>query len=130
MEPVIGKYSDIPIVLLHSSYPYCREAAYLATLYSNIYMDLGLVFPMASKNGQKTILRQALELTPYCKLLFSTDGNRFPEMFWLSLRQFRLALEEVSEVPCIPFNVCLSYSLITWAVGADLLINAYYLRYC
>lgn len=116
MEPVIEKYSDIPIVLLHSSYPYCREAAYLATLYSNAYMDLGLVFPMVGKDGQKTILRQALELTPYCKLIFSTDGNRFPDMFWLSLRQFRSALEEVSDLEHNSFTVCTAFCMISLAI--------------
>ena len=33
------------------------------------------VFPMVSRDGQKAILRQALEITPGSKLLYSSDGH-------------------------------------------------------
>lgn len=79
----------VPFVLLHSAYPYTREAGYLATVYKHVYLDVGEVFPMVSRDGQKTILRQALELTPGSKLLYSTDGHWFPETFWLANKQFR-----------------------------------------
>ncbi|KAJ9666499.1 hypothetical protein H2201_003422 [Coniosporium apollinis] len=96
MQGLIEQYPLVPFVLLHSSYPYTREAGYLATVYMNVYLDLGEVFPMLSKDGQTSILRQALELSPYSKLLFSTDGHFFPETYWLATKQFREALEEVA----------------------------------
>lgn len=86
---------QVPIVLLHSSYPYTREAGYLASVYKNVYLDIGEVFPMVSRDGQEKILRQALELTPTTKILWSTDGHHYPETYWLANRQGREALDKV-----------------------------------
>jgi hypothetical protein len=95
LQPVIEAYPDVPFVLLHSAYPYTREAGYLASVYSNVYLDVGEVFPMLSRDGQLSVLRQALELVPWNKLLYSTDGHLFPETYWLANRQFREVLEDV-----------------------------------
>lgn len=86
----------MPIVLLHSSYPYTREAGYLATVYKNVYLDFGEVFPMLSQDGQKSVVKQLLELTPTNKLLWSTDGHWFPETYALANAQMREVLSEVS----------------------------------
>ncbi|KAJ5114789.1 hypothetical protein NUU61_000548, partial [Penicillium alfredii] len=95
LQPLIAHYSDADVVLLHSAYPYTREAGYLACVYPNVYLDLGEVFPMVSRNAQESILRQSLEITPTNRLLWSTDGHFHPETFWLANRQFRQALEKV-----------------------------------
>ncbi|KAJ5288666.1 hypothetical protein N7478_001696 [Penicillium angulare] len=95
MQPLIARYSVAEIVLLHSSYPFTREAGYLASVYPNVYLDLGEVFPMVSREAQEQILRQSLELTPINRLLWSTDGHFHPETFWLANKQFRQALEKV-----------------------------------
>ncbi|KAK3700183.1 hypothetical protein LTR37_016062 [Vermiconidia calcicola] len=95
LQPLIAAFPTVPIVLLHSSYPYTREAGYLATVYKNCYLDIGEVFPMVSRDGQEKILRQSLELTPWSKLLWSTDGHFFPETYWLANVQGREAMEKV-----------------------------------
>lgn len=95
LQPLIENYSRVPFVLLHSAYPYTREAGYLATVYRHVYLDIGEVFPMVSRDGQKAILRQALELVPGSKLLYSSDGHYFPETFWLANKQFREVWLEV-----------------------------------
>ncbi|KAK4914454.1 hypothetical protein LTR66_017149 [Elasticomyces elasticus] len=95
LQPLIAQYSDADIVLLHSAYPYTRQAGYLASVYPNVYLDLGEVFPMVSRDGQEKILRESLELTPTNRLLWSTDGHFHPETFWLANLQFRQALETV-----------------------------------
>ncbi|KAF1920662.1 hypothetical protein BDU57DRAFT_509067 [Ampelomyces quisqualis] len=89
LQQLIEAYPSVPFVLLHSAYPYTQEAGYLATVYRHVYLDIGEVFPMISRNGQETILRQALELVPCSKLLYSSDGHWFPETFYLSNLQFR-----------------------------------------
>jgi hypothetical protein len=99
LQPLIAQYSDADIVLLHSAYPYTREAGYLTSVYPNVYLDLGEVFPMVSREAQEKILRESLELTPISRLLWSTDGHFHPETFWLANRQFRQALEKVSHKP-------------------------------
>jgi hypothetical protein len=38
-----------------------------------------------------------LEITPVNRLLWSTDGHFFPETYWLANKQFRQALETVSD---------------------------------
>ena len=96
LQPLIENYPNVPFVLLHSAYPYTREAGYLATVYKHVYLDVGEVFPMVSRDGQRAILRQALELVPGSKLLYSSDGHWFPETFWLANKQFREVWLEVS----------------------------------
>jgi hypothetical protein len=93
--PLIAAFPTVPVVLLHSSYPYTQEAGYLATVYHNVYLDIGGVFPMVSRGGQETIVRQALELTPMSKILWSTDGHLQAETYWLANVQGREALEKI-----------------------------------
>ncbi|PIA97791.1 Protein fluG [Cercospora beticola] len=95
MQDFIKVYPEVPIVLLHSSYPYTRDAGYLATVYKNVFLDLGEVFPQVSRDGQEQIIRQALEITPTSKLLWSTDAHHFPETYYLGNVQGRAALEKV-----------------------------------
>ncbi|CAI7578571.1 unnamed protein product [Penicillium glandicola] len=95
LQPLIAQYVDADIVLLHAGYPYTREAGYLASAYPNVYVDLGKVFPMVSREAQVKIVRESLELAPTNRLLWSTDGRFHPESFWLANRQFRQALETV-----------------------------------
>jgi hypothetical protein len=95
LQPFIGQYPGVPIVLLHSSYPWTREAAYLATMYTNVYADLGEVFPYLSRDGQVGIFRQILELCPYSKILMSTDGHSHPEMYLVSTTQIRSVMKSV-----------------------------------
>lgn len=95
MQPLVEAYPDVDFVLLHSSYPYTREAGYLATTYANAWLDIGEVFPKISREGQASILRQTMELTPASKILWSTDGYAFPETYWLANRQFRQTLDNV-----------------------------------
>lgn len=95
LQPLIRQFSAVKIVLLHSSYPYTRQAGYLATVYKNVYLDLGEVFPQVSRDGQENIIRQSMEITPLSKLLYSTDAHHFGEVYWLANKQFRHAFEKV-----------------------------------
>ncbi|QQK48237.1 Putative succinate-semialdehyde dehydrogenase [Penicillium digitatum] len=95
LQPLIAQYASADIVLLHAGYPYTREAGYLASAYPNVYLDLGKVFPMVSREAQTKVLRDSLELAPTNRLLWSTGGQFHPETFWLANRQFRQALETV-----------------------------------
>jgi len=95
MQPLIEAFPHVDFVILHSSYPYTREAGYLAANYSNAWLDIGEVFPMLSRDGEESVLRQALELTPSSKILWSTDGHFYPETYWLANKHFRETLEKV-----------------------------------
>ncbi|CAG8560590.1 15458_t:CDS:2, partial [Dentiscutata heterogama] len=95
LRPLIEKYPNAKFVLLHSAYPYSRQAGYLASVYSNVYVDTGLVFPLISASGQQAILRELLEICPSNKILFSTDGHYLPESFYVAAIQGREALRKV-----------------------------------
>ncbi|ROT41230.1 glutamine synthetase [Sodiomyces alkalinus F11] len=95
LQDFIREYPTVPIVLLHASYPYTREAGYLASVYANVYADIGEIFPCLSQDGQETALRQILELCPWSKILWSTDGHYFPETYLLAVLQIREALGKV-----------------------------------
>lgn len=95
LQPFIKAHPSVPIVLLHASYPWTKEAGYLASVYDNVYADIGEVFPMVSREGQENVIREVLELCPTEKLLWSTDGHWFPETYLLAVIQVREALEKV-----------------------------------
>ena len=90
------QYKRVPFVLLHASYPYVRELGYLASLYSNVWMDMGLAIPFATVDIP-SVWRQALSLTPISKILFSTDAYSLPDIYWLAARWGRWGLTQVLE---------------------------------
>ncbi|KAL2256347.1 hypothetical protein VTK26DRAFT_1813 [Humicola hyalothermophila] len=95
LQEFIRAYPTVPIVLLHAGYPFTREAGYLASVYENVYADIGEVFPCVSQDGQEQILRQILELCPWSKIMWSTDGHWFPETYLLAVIQMQEVFETV-----------------------------------
>ncbi|THH29290.1 hypothetical protein EUX98_g4877 [Antrodiella citrinella] len=95
MQPIIKAHPQTKFVLLHSSYPYTREAGYLTATYPNVYLDFGEVFPFLSAEGQRNVVRQVLELAPTNKILWSTDGHWWPESYYLGTLQAREILYDV-----------------------------------
>ena len=96
LQPFIKTYPTVPIVLLHAGYPFTREAGYLASVYSNVFLDIGEVFPLVSHDGQERVLREALELCPSTKMNWSTDGHWFPETYLLAVIQVKETFQKVS----------------------------------
>jgi uncharacterized protein len=84
------RYRHVPIVMLHC-YPYVREAAYLASIYPNAYVDLGLTFTLSSSHCA-ALLAEALGTAPASKVLASTDGHSVPEFQWFAGRLWRSSL--------------------------------------
>lgn len=64
---------------------------------------------MLSQDGQKSVIKQLLELAPSNKLLWSTDGHWFPETYALANAQMREVLSEVSPPLCLPFALSDGY---------------------
>lgn len=90
-DPALRK---LKIVLLHC-YPFVKEAGYLASVYSSVYLDLGLTIPYTSVAAMRTSLEEALHLSPISKLLISTDAQRTPELYWLAARWARRTIASV-----------------------------------
>jgi uncharacterized protein len=85
-----GMLSQTTIVLLHC-YPFVRHAGYLASIYSNVNLDVSLAVTLLPQRGPD-LVAAALELAPPSKLLFATDASRLPEMFALGTRWWRESL--------------------------------------
>jgi len=84
--------AETPVMLLHC-YPYHRQAAYLASVFPHVYMDVGLAIPHVGHRAS-AILAEALELCPFHKLLYSSDAYGLPELHFLAAGTFREALGE------------------------------------
>ncbi|KAK6126238.1 hypothetical protein DH2020_040010 [Rehmannia glutinosa] len=80
-----SRFSKCRIVLLHASYPFSKEASYLASVYPQVYLDFGLAVPKLSFHGMLSSVKELLELAPIKKVMFSTDGCGFPESFYLGV---------------------------------------------
>jgi predicted TIM-barrel fold metal-dependent hydrolase len=76
----------VPVLLLHG-YPFHRQAAYLAQVYSHVFIDIGLAVHNTGALS-RTLIRETLELAPFGKLLFSTDAYGLAELFHLGAALF------------------------------------------
>jgi predicted TIM-barrel fold metal-dependent hydrolase len=91
------RWRNAPLVLLHGSYPYTREAGYLASVYPQVHLDTGLAIPFLSVSGMQTMMRQLLELAPVTKLMYSSDAHMIPELFYLGAKWGREVLGSILE---------------------------------
>jgi predicted TIM-barrel fold metal-dependent hydrolase len=87
---VAPRLDGLRLVLLHC-YPYHREAAYLCSVYRDVYMDLSLTLPLAGLDGNRAT-REALGLCPWTKLLYASDASRLPEIYFVGAAVHREAL--------------------------------------
>lgn len=92
-----SRYRNAKFVLLHASYPYMREAGYLAYVYPHVYLDFGLAVPFLSVAGMRSAVQMLLELTPTSKLMYSSDAHFIPELYYLGAKWGRQILGEVLE---------------------------------
>ena len=85
-------YRGLRVALLHC-YPYHRQAAYLCSVFPDVYMDLSLTIPFAGLEGGRA-MREALGLCPTSKLLYASDASRYPEVFLVAATAHREALAD------------------------------------
>jgi hypothetical protein len=88
-------YAALPIVLLHGCWPYFREGAFLASIYPRVFLDLSYGIPFLGALELRTITRAVLGTAPFGKIMYSSDGARVPEIFWLSAFDGRRILSSV-----------------------------------
>jgi predicted TIM-barrel fold metal-dependent hydrolase len=84
---------DTPIVLLHC-YPYEREAGYLAQAFNNVYLDGGLSINYLGARAPAFIAR-LLELAPFRKIVYSSDGYGPTELHYLGAVLWRNGIHRV-----------------------------------
>jgi len=92
--PLLHDHMDQPIVLIHSGWPWLAEAAYIGSILPFVYLDLSEFLPWASLAADRE-LEIMLGVAPTGKLLYGSDEASEPEVFWVSARLTREALERV-----------------------------------
>ncbi len=91
---LLHDHMDQPIILIHGGYPWMAEAAYIASILPFVYIDLSEFLPWATL-GIDRELEMLLGVVPAGKILYGSDEASEPEVFWLSARIAREALERV-----------------------------------
>ncbi|MFF8595366.1 amidohydrolase family protein [Streptomyces sp. NPDC015220] len=81
----------VPVMLLHC-WPYQRQAAYLAAVFEQVYLDVGLALHHVGPARSGAVLAEALEITPFRKLLYSSDAFGLAEFHHLGAVAFRQGL--------------------------------------
>ena len=84
---------DTPIVLLHC-YPYEREAGYLAQAFNNVYLDGGLSVNYLGA-GSPAFIARLLEMAPFGKIVYSSDGFGPAELHFLGAALWRKGIHRV-----------------------------------
>lgn len=82
------------VILLHGSYPYTGEAGWMAHFFPNVYLDCSILFFTHHRSAVKKV-EEALEMSPYSKLLYSSDGGVLPETHWFGAVNAKRAMSEV-----------------------------------
>lgn len=92
LTPIIDRLRErgVAITLLHC-WPYHRQAAHLAAMFPNVYMDLGLAVPHLGA-GSDHVVAEAMEFVPFGKLLYSSDAYALAELHYLGSALFRRSL--------------------------------------
>jgi predicted TIM-barrel fold metal-dependent hydrolase len=95
LTDLVRSFRDIGVnvVFLHC-YPYHRDAAYLAAVFPNVYLDLGSVLHYTGPSAT-AVLAEALELTPFTRHLYSSDAFGVAEFHYLGAVLFRRGLQAV-----------------------------------
>ncbi|XP_070021195.1 protein fluG isoform X3 [Nicotiana sylvestris] len=101
------------LVLLHASYPFSKEASYLASVYPQVYLDFGLAIPKLSFHGMISSVKELLELAPMNKVMFSTDGIAFAETFYLGAKKAREVVFSVLRDACVDGDLSIPEAIAT-----------------
>jgi len=86
--------SGTAVMLLHC-YPYHRQAGYLANVFPHVYMDVGEALNHVGARSA-AVLAEAMELTPFHRMLYSSDAFGLPELHYLGAAGFRRDLARVT----------------------------------
>jgi predicted TIM-barrel fold metal-dependent hydrolase len=118
---------EIPVMLLHT-YPYQRNAGYLAQMFRNVYMDVGLAINYTGARSN-AVIAESLELAPFHKILFSSDAWGLSELTYLGAILFRRGLGELLDSYIARGDWSVSDALsVAKQIGHDNALSAYGLK--
>ena len=85
--------SGASIMLLHC-YPYQREAAYLSQMFPHVFFDIGEAINYSGLQS-RTLIGESLEIGPFTKQLYSSDGWGPAELHFIGAHLWRRGMAEV-----------------------------------
>ncbi|XP_027769453.1 protein fluG-like [Solanum pennellii] len=83
------RFTKNRLVLLHASFPFLKEASYLASVYPQVYLDFGLRIPKPNFHGLVSSVKEILDLVPINKVMINSSGIAFAERFYLGAKKAR-----------------------------------------
>ncbi len=78
-------YRACTVILVHTGYPYQREAGYMAHVLPRVYCDISEGVPF-SGSGAAAILRELIEMAPLHKICYGSDAYSVPEGIYASAK--------------------------------------------
>jgi uncharacterized protein len=78
-------YRGCTVILVHTGYPYHREAGYMAHVLPRVYCDISEGVPFAG-SGAASILRELIEMAPLHKISYGSDAYSVPEGIFASAK--------------------------------------------
>jgi predicted TIM-barrel fold metal-dependent hydrolase len=84
-----------PIVLIHGGFPYTKEAAWLCSMFPNLYFELSSPFPPTFLPVlSKARFADVLEIVPTNRIVYGSDAIETPEFHWFSAKLTKQALAD------------------------------------
>lgn len=105
------RFTKNRLVLLHASFPFLKEASYLASVYPQVYLDFGLRIPKLNFHGLVSSVKEILDLAPINKVMFNSSGIAFAEMFYLGAKKAREVVFNVLWDACVHDDLSITEAL-------------------
>jgi hypothetical protein len=86
-------YRQCRVLLVHTGYPYHREAAYMANVLPRVYLDVSEGIPFASSAAWE-IYEGVMAMAPLNKICYGSDGYQLPEIMYTSAKLGKQALQD------------------------------------
>ena len=87
------KLRHASVVLVHSGFPSNQNAAFMASVLPNVFLDFSLTIPFLNPLSHER-LKEILEIAPSSKVMYGSDGINLPEIFWFSAKVGKRVLEK------------------------------------
>lgn len=82
---------SLKVVLLHSGWPFTRQAGWMARMFQNVYVDLSMI-SLYHPLEYTDILRELWYISPNEKLMYGSDAFTTPENYVLAVWQAKASL--------------------------------------
>lgn len=89
-------YRGCTVILVHTGYPYHREAGYMAHVLPRVYCDISEGVPF-SGSGSADILRELIAMAPMHKIMYGSDAYSVPEGIYASAKIGKRVVTQVMQ---------------------------------